>query len=189
MEEEDQPFGEELDESGKNEKKNIFKTIRKKGLEIFHAVKWVLLVVGVFFVLAVIASWNMNRNQTYSKQELQQIKSLTLYAAKSAEEAERIGRDDPLQALLHANYAVCYINAAKHMVNEQTIENLMGADMNELEQYLTQLQETLLGSVEQRLAMQKEKMVQAFKQKEIRSKPPPARERLQQRTPINVRPV
>lgn len=139
-----------LQEQTESPTRKWMKNAQNGAVRAFNAVKWILLVVGFFLVLAIIASWNMNRNQTYSKQELQQIRSLVLYAAKSAEEAERIGRDDPLQALLHANYAVCYVNAAKHMVNEQTIEGLSGADMGELEQYLTQLQQTLLHTVERR---------------------------------------
>lgn len=122
--------------------------VKAGALRVFHAVKWVALVVVFFLLLAIVASWNMNRKKSYSKQELQNIRSLVLYAAKSAEEAERIGRDDPLQALLHANYAVCYVNAAKHMVDEKTIEGLIGADVQEIEQYLNQLQQTLLSTVE-----------------------------------------
>lgn len=122
--------------------------VKAGAVRVFHAVKWVALVVVFFLLLAIIASWNMNRKKTYSKEELQNIRSLVLYAAKSAEEAERIGRDDPLQALLHANYAVCYVNAAKHMVDEKTIAGLIGADIQEIEQYLNQLQQTLLSTVE-----------------------------------------
>ena len=124
-----------------------WKGVQNAAVKVFDVLKWVLLVVAVFLVLALLASWNMNRHKTYSKQELQQVHSLVLYAAKSAEEAERVGRTDPMQGLLNANYAVCYVNAAKHMVNDETLESLVGTSMAELEQYLNQLQHTLLQTV------------------------------------------
>lgn len=147
-----------------------WKGVQSAAVKVFNVVKWVLLVIAVFLVLALIASWNMNRHKTYSKQELQQVHSLVLYAAKSAEEAERVGRTDPMQGLLNANYAVCYVNAAKHMVNDETLESLVGTSMAELEQYLNQLQHTLLQTVlkqcevgqlrQQSLAVQKQQQQQ-----------------------------
>lgn len=134
--------------SGATTTPGLISKVKTSSWKAFHAVKWILLVVFAFIILALIASWNMRRSQKYSKEELQNIKSLVLYAAKSAEEAERIKQTDPLQALLHANYAVCYVNAAKHMVNEKTIGGLLGADVQELEQYLTLLQQSLLNTVE-----------------------------------------
>lgn len=146
--------GDAVTPSKQTKKSDWMSNLKAGALRVFHAVKWVLLVILVFLVLAIIASWNMNRNVRYSKQELQNIRSLMLYAAKSAEEAERIGTDDPLQALLHANYAVCYVNAAKHMVDDKTIQGLLGSSVAELEQYLAQLQQTLLNQVEWQLAQQ-----------------------------------
>ena len=52
-----------------------------------------------------------------------------------------------VQALLHADYSVCYVSAAKHLVDRQTIESLIGTDLNELEAYLKSLQQRLLERV------------------------------------------
>ncbi len=172
--------GEQEEEGGKEEEKVATKptkkssdwinSLKKGTIRVFHAIKWALLVILFFVVLAIFASWNMKRNKKYSKEELSNIRSLVLYAAKSAEEAERIAEENPLQALLHANYAVCYVNAAKHMVTEQAIEGMLGTDIQELEQYLTQLQQTLLITVEQQLLQQKS-AVKATMIEEQRVKP------------------
>lgn len=114
---------------------------------VWNVLKWVLLVVLVFAVLAAVSAWNIRRSKTYTKEELERIRSLLEYSAKSAEEAERTERDDPLQALLHANYAICYLNASKHIVDEKAVESLLGAHVPELEHYLKQLQHRLLDTV------------------------------------------
>lgn len=108
--------------------------------KLWQPLRWVLLVVAVFTVLALASVWNMKRAKTFSKAELSRIQSLLQYSAKSAQEAEKAERDDPLQALLHANYALCYLNACKHIVDTKTIESLLGTNAGELDAYLQDLQ-------------------------------------------------
>lgn len=115
--------------------------------KMWNSFRWVLLVVAVFTVLALASVWNMKRAKTYTKSELSRIQSLLQYAAKSAEEAERAEKTDPLQALLHANYALCYLNASKHIVDAKTIESLLGSNVDEMDRYLKDLQHRQLQRV------------------------------------------
>ena len=115
--------------------------------KIWHWTKWILLVVIIFAALAAISIYNARRKRNLTPHQLERIRSLLQYASKSADEAERIADDQPIQALLHADYAVTYFSAARHLVDEKTIESLLGTDFAELQQYLQQLQQRLLERV------------------------------------------
>jgi hypothetical protein len=116
---------------------------------VFHYIKWVVLVIGLFIAIAFFAKWNASRYQTITKQEKEQIKSLMGYAQKSAQEAQDNMDTDALQALLHSNYAVCYVNAAKHIVGEQALSKIIDMPVQDLEQHVQGLQRSILTKVEQ----------------------------------------
>lgn len=109
--------------------------------------KWILLVIAVFALLAGVSLYNERRSQRLPAYYLDRIQSLLQYASKSADEAERVADDDAVQALLHADYAVTYFSAAKHIVDKQTIQSLIGTNLDELEQYLRSLQQRLIARV------------------------------------------
>lgn len=115
--------------------------------------KWILLVVVVFGALALVSWYNSRKSKRLSPYYLERIRTMLQFASKSADEAERISQDEPVQALLHANYAVVYFAAAKHLVDDRTIESLIGTNLQELDAYLKALQQRLLvkiyGVVEQ----------------------------------------
>jgi hypothetical protein len=115
--------------------------------KMWQPMRWVLVVVAVFTLLALASVWNMRRAKTFSKAEQSRIQSLLQYATKSAQEAERIEHNDPLQALLHADYALCYNNAAKHIVDAKTLEALLGANAAEFDAYLQELQHRQLSRI------------------------------------------
>jgi len=115
--------------------------------KIWKSVKWILLVVLIFAALAAVSIFNSRRKRHLTPHQLERIRSLLQYASKSADEAERIAEEQPIQALLHADYAVTYFSAARHLVDEKTIESLLGTDFNELQRYLQQLQQRLLERV------------------------------------------
>lgn len=124
-----------------------WKRMKDGAVRVFNSIKWVLLVIIVLVVVALLARWNVDRTKRYSPAALDKVKQLVEYAGKSAEEAERT-QHDPMQSLLHANYAVCYVNAAKHMVDDETLQKLVVTDMAELEEYLKQLQQRAIQLVE-----------------------------------------
>ena len=109
--------------------------------------RWVLLVLVIFALLAGVSLYNERRSQRLSTYHLDRIRSLLQYASKSADEAERVADDDAVQALLHADYAVTYFSAAQHIVDKQTIQSLIGTNLDELEQYLKSLQLRLIAKV------------------------------------------
>jgi len=133
--------------SVKPTKPPVWPRVKRTMCKIWHSVKWILLVVVIFAALAAVSIFNSRRKRHLTPHQLERIRSLLQYASKSADEAERIADEQPIQALLHADYAVTYFSAARHMVDEKTIESLLGTDFNELQQYLQQLQQRLLERV------------------------------------------
>lgn len=115
--------------------------------KFWRSIRWILLVVVIFAALAAVSIYNSRRTKRLSPYHLERIRSLLQFASKSADEAERIAEDEPIQALLHANYAVTYFSAAKHLIDAKTIESLIGTNLDELEQYLKALQQRLLARV------------------------------------------
>lgn len=115
--------------------------------KFWNAVKWILLVVVVFAALAAVSLYNSRKSKRLSPYHLERIRSLLQFASKSADEAERMAEDEPVQALLHADYAVTYFSAAKHLIDAKTIESLIGTNLDELERYLKSLQERLLARI------------------------------------------
>jgi hypothetical protein len=126
------------------EKKRKFKAT---ALKIWNVAKWILLVVLVFALLAGLSLYKARQSKRLTPFQYERIKSLIQYASKSAHEAERIASDEPIQALLHADYAVTYFSAARHIVDKATIESLIGANADELESYLKSLQQRLVAQI------------------------------------------
>lgn len=124
-----------------------WKRFKEGAVRVFNSIKWILLVIVILASVALLARWNVERTKRYSPLALDKVKELIDYAAKSAYEAERT-QHDPMQSLLHADYAVCYVNAAKHMVDDETLKKITGNDMAELEQYLKQLQQRAIQLVD-----------------------------------------
>lgn len=136
-------------EEHKNVITKTFETVSESVSTVFHSVKWVLLVIAVFLALALLATWNMKRYQTITQSQKDQVKSLMMYASKSAQEAENIKAEDALQALLHANYAMCYFNACKLFVGDETLATIIESPVPPLESYLEDLQNSILDKVEE----------------------------------------
>lgn len=128
-------------------KQSFAKRAKKFWPKFWRYFKWILLVLAIFTVLAVVSVYNEKRDRKLSKHHLDRIQSLLQYASKSADEAERVADEDAIQALLHADYAVTYFSAAKHIVDKRTIESLIGTNLDELEQYLRALQQRLIARV------------------------------------------
>lgn len=122
-------------------KKEKLKATAKK---VWDVAKWVLLVIVIFGLLAALSVYNSRKSKRLTPFQYERIKSLLQYASKSAHEAERIASDEPIQALLHADYAVTYFSAARHLTDKATIESLIGANSDELEAYLKGLQQRLV---------------------------------------------
>lgn len=141
-------------------KKWFSKTKQRVGV-VWKSVKWILLVVIVFAALAAVSLYNSRRSRKLTPYQLERIQSLLQYASKSAHEAERIADDQPIQALLHADYAVTYFSAARHLVDEKVIESLIGTNYEELQRYLQQLQQRLLERVYAALAAARSEKVVA----------------------------
>jgi predicted negative regulator of RcsB-dependent stress response len=118
--------------------------------ETFHKVKWAGLIVLVILVVAGLLTWNSFRVKKYTPETLQKITQLLEFAAKSAEDAERVASEEPLQALYHAHYAICFVNAARFVVDndDKLLKRLSGTDMDELQRYLRSLQTRLSASLE-----------------------------------------
>lgn len=117
---------------------------------LYHTLKWVVVVVAFFALLIWASSWNAQRTVQYSETELEKVRELVVYANRSATEAQRVS--DPLQALLHIDYAVCYLNASKHLVPDpKTLEELTGTNLVDLEQSFARAQRRHLEVVERRM--------------------------------------
>jgi hypothetical protein len=118
--------------------------------EHWSAIRWFIGILAVVIAAALFAIWNAKRAQQFSTEELVGIQKLLGFAIKSAREAQKT-LTNPLQSLLHVNYALCFVNAGKHMVGGfETLQTLSpGIDVAELHQHLTQLQAQLLNKIRQ----------------------------------------
>lgn len=117
--------------------------------ENWGTIKWFVIVLAIVIGAALFAIWNAQRTQKFSTEELNGIQKLINFAAKSAREAQKT-QSNTLQSLLHVNYGICFINAAKHMVGSMdTLQNLSPININEMYQFLTQTQIHLLNRIRQ----------------------------------------
>lgn len=109
--------------------------------------KWILLVVVAFAAFALFSMMNTKKSKIPNKSELNHVQSLLSYAAKSAQEAESVQNTDPLQALLHANYAVCYLNASKHMIDDDNVNKILDNNLQQFESNLSNLQQKQIETI------------------------------------------
>ena len=115
----------------------------------WSTIRWFVAILAVVVAAALFAMWNAQRAQRFSADELAGVQRLIVFAGKSAREAQKT-QTNTLQSLLHVIYAVCFINAAKHMVGGiDALQRLTPVNIVELQQYLTQSQAQLLNRVQQ----------------------------------------
>lgn len=119
-------------------------------VENWSTIQWFVIILGILIAAALFAIWNAQRSQKFSAEELNGIQKLIHFASKSARESQRT-QVNSLQSLLHTNYALCFINAAKHMVGGfETLQSLTPTiNVAELHQFLTQSQIQLLTKIRQ----------------------------------------
>ena len=125
---------------------------KQKIIELWPVIKWFALILAIVVSAALFAHWNAQRAAHLSTKELQGIKRLLSFVTISAEQAQKT-RAEPLQSLLHANYAICFLNAAKNMIDggQMTLQQLAPEiDIATLHSSLKEMQLQLLQRIRQR---------------------------------------
>ena len=139
-------------ESAADDSSSLWQRAKQLISENWSAIRWFLAILAVVIAAALFAIWNAQRAQKFSSEELLGIQKLVVFAGKSAREAQRT-QANPLQSLLHVNYALCFINAAKHMVGGiDALQRLATINVVQLVQYLTATQAQLLNKIRQQCA-------------------------------------
>jgi len=123
---------------------------RTKRFFVEHSdtIKWFVIVIAALLAIAILSLWNERRTQRFSKDEVKGVRNLLYFANSSAQQAQK-SLASPLQALLHVNYSICFINAAKHMVGESTLQSLADFDVATLHAQLENTQANLLMKINQ----------------------------------------
>jgi len=122
---------------------------RAKGALVnnWNTIRWFVAILALVVAAALFAHWNEQRAQKFSTEELSGIRKLVTFAGKSAREAQRT-QSNPLQALLHVNYALCFVNAANHMIGDPaTLQKLSNINVIALKQHLMTSQAQLLNKI------------------------------------------
>ena len=104
-----------------------------------------LTALGVVLFLSLVSKWTFDSGRTYPRYIVRRIRSLIRDAihwnATSVQDA------NPLLALVHATYALAYLNTARHMVSDKDIERVMGVQPRELMFELQQNQDRVMQQV------------------------------------------
>lgn len=135
--------------------KSLWESAKQTIRGSWSTVRWFVLILAFVIAAALFAHWNAQRAQQFSAKELDGVRKLIHYASGSAEKAQQT-RQNALQSLLHTNYAICYVNAAKHMVGgAETLQKIVeNTNINAFHTHLQSMQAQLLNKIRQQ-AMQK----------------------------------
>lgn len=132
--------------------KSLWTNVKETIVGSWSTIRWFVIILAVVIGAALIAHWNSQRAQQFSAKELDGVRTLIDYATKCTDEAQRT-HNNSLQSLLHTNYAICFINAAKHMVggDVETLQTIIGAKANvaQLHAHLNASQAQLLRKIRQ----------------------------------------
>ena len=103
--------------------------------------RWRLFAYVVLGVLAVslISNWVLSRSKRYPSHVVARVKTLVKDAAKWAAVAQQ--DQNPLMGLVHATYAMAYINVAREMFSAKDLQTLCGIDTDELYTMINHTQE------------------------------------------------
>ena len=104
-----------------------------------------LTALGMVVFLALLSKWTFDSGRTYPRYIVRRIRSLIRDAIHW--NATSIQDANPLLALVHATYALAYLNTARHMVSDTDIERVMGVQPRELMFELQQNQDRVMQQV------------------------------------------
>lgn len=129
------------------EQMSFWERAKRTVSESWSTIRWFVAILALVVAAALFAHWNAQRAQQFSAEELNGIRKLVVFAGKSAREAQKT-QANSLQALLHVNYALCFVNAAKHMVGSAaTLQQLTNVNVAALQQHLVTSQAHLLNKI------------------------------------------
>ena len=132
--------------------KSLWTSAKEAIVGSWSTIRWFVIILAIVIGAALIAHWNSQRAQQFSAKELDGVRTLIDYATKCTDEAQRT-HTNSLQSLLHTNYAICFINAAKHMVggDVETLQTIIGpkTSIAQLHTHLSGVQAQLLRRIRQ----------------------------------------
>ena len=105
-----------------------------------------IIVLMVILIIALLAKWVSSR-QSYSNDMVRQIKHVLSEAARWQAMCQQ--DQNVAMALMHANYAVAYVNVVRQLMTDENIRNSAGVNMQEFVMQLHETQQRCLQALSQ----------------------------------------
>jgi hypothetical protein len=102
-------------------------------------------VIGVAVALAMANKWNEQRKEGAPRQVREKLQTLMIQAVQYSGQAQQ--DQNPMFALLHANYAIAYLTVARSLASDETIASLTGYSPQKLYPLLMQAQQDTMQSL------------------------------------------
>lgn len=107
--------------------------------------KWSVFVVSIMLVLALLSLWTGNSTPTYSKDYINNLRSLVQQALQWNTTAQQDTND--LVRLMHATSAVAYFNAARTLATGKDLSRISGVNVQEVRDLLDRTQKDAMQRV------------------------------------------
>lgn len=97
-------------------------------------IKWALIVTGIVILVAGMSKWSGHNGPRYSRGFMQQVENLVNQATKWHLTAKQ--DQNPMVAMMHADFALAYITAARKLLPDHDIERITSVKVAELQTFL-----------------------------------------------------
>ena len=104
----------------------------------------VLVLLGVL-VIALLSKWSVGGGSRFSPKLARDVKSLVTEAARWSAVSENDG--NAMLRVLHATYAVAYVNAARTFADDKNLERMSGVRIQELQTQVQAQQQAAIQKV------------------------------------------
>ncbi len=104
--------------------------------------KWAVVMLGVMLAVALLSKWTGHTGPRYNRKFMKNIEVLVKQARSWHQTAEQ--DQNKLVALIHANFAIAYLNSVRQVVSDKEIERITKVNVPELQVMFEATQQQLL---------------------------------------------